>query len=155
GAPTIQQQFVTDANGILAESKAIAAAIETNAPGALNAQQQAQIAGWQSAAADALASLSASTPAAAGASKLQVAETALNNALSAIGAALPAAAALYPALAPYVPLYDAAVALLPGLEAYVNSLVPSSAVAAGKMAAPIGGRLSPAQARALLGIPTS
>ena len=38
------------------------------------------------------------------------------------GSALPAASVAFPALMPFIPLYDAAVALLPGILVYINSL---------------------------------
>lgn len=122
-------QIITDTQNLVTTVHAIVVALVTDDPKALTPSQQAQLAMLESSTDAALSSLSASMPVAQAATALQKIDDYLNAALSAIGAALPAASAAYPALAPFVPMYDAAVALVETvLEPYINSLVPTTAI---------------------------
>jgi len=150
----LDAQVLADAQGLVTVAGTITTAIEQYDPRAFSADVTSQIAQWEDAAKAGLATLSTSTPAATGASKLQVVETDINNVLQAVGVALPIAAAAVPAIAPFVPMYDAAVALLPIVEAYVNSVVAPSAVSARVALKPVGAAFSPEQARKVLGIPS-
>jgi hypothetical protein len=153
-AAAIDAQVLADAQGLVTVAGTITTAIEQYDPKAFSADVTSQIAQWEAAAKAGLATLSTSTPAATGASKLQVVETDINNVLQAVRAVLPIAAAAVPAIAPFVPMYDAAVALLPIVEAYVNSVVAPSAVSARVALKPVGAAFSPEQARKVLGVPS-
>jgi hypothetical protein len=156
----IDAQALADAQGLLNVTKAIVASIEQNDPAAL-AAQQVQITAAENAASAAIASLSANTLAIPGATTLQTVDDKLNSVLQAVGAALPAAAIAFPAIAPFVAEYDAAVALLPLVENWVNSTIQNTQVTTPVVAsaAPVPLKMiktayTADQARTLLGIPT-
>ena len=155
-AATVDAQVVADVQGLVPETQAIINAINQYAPNAISAANQQKIASLEQAAIAAAQSLSASMPTASAAAALQQAESYLMTGLQIIGAALPSASAAFPALLPFVPLYDSAVALLPGILAYVNSLGarPASMSAASAPKAMHPG-VSPTQARTLLHIPAA
>jgi hypothetical protein len=73
-----------------------------------------------------LANLSASTPAAAGATTLITVETDINDALNAVAPVLPSAATTYPGLQPFVIIFDSAIALLPIIENFINTAIPTA-----------------------------
>lgn len=156
----IDAQALADAQGLLNVTKAMVAAIVQNDPAAFSAAQQAQITASENAAAAAIASLSTSTMAIPGATTLQTVDNDLNGVLQAVGAALPAAAIAFPAIAPFIPEYDAAVALLPVVENWVNTTIqntqvttPVVATAAPMPLKMIKSTYTADQARTLLGIP--
>lgn len=155
----INAQALADAQGLLSTSEAIVSAIELNNPSAFTATQQAQIAASENAASAALTQLSTGTQAITGAMSLQQVDNEINVILTAVGAALPAASAAFPALAPFVPEYDAAVALLPAIETWVNTTIQNTQVTNTPVSTsvvmpltPIKSQYSADQARKLLGI---
>lgn len=154
----IDTQALADAQGLLSTSEAIVAAIELNDPAAFSTAQKAQITASENAASAALGQLSTGTLAITGAVSLQQVDTDINTVLSAVGAALPAASIAFPALAPFIPEYDAGVALLPVIEAWVNTTIENTQVMTPVVAAdvaplkPIKTPYSADQARKLLGI---
>lgn len=154
----ISAQALADAQGLVGVAQAIAAAIVQNDPMALSIPIQAQITAAENAATAAIASLTSSTAAIPGATTLQVIDSDLNTILAAVGAALPAAAVAFPVIAPFVPEYDAAVALLPAIETWVNGVLASATVTPPKASAlaplpAIKTAYTVAQARALLNVP--
>jgi hypothetical protein len=153
-AATIDAQALADAQGLVSTTQAIEAALGQYAPNAIPATDEPKIASLEAAAVAALQKLAATTPAPTGASTLQVIDTDINTVLGVIGAALPGAAAAFPPLLPFIPMYDAAVALLPAIETYVNSVIsPATPVVASlKAAKAIKLAYTPDQARAIMGI---
>jgi hypothetical protein len=99
---------------------------------------------------NALAALAiATTPAPTGATVLAQVEGYINEALDVVGTI----AVLIPA--PYGTIITAITVLLPVLESFVNSVVPTlAAKTAALRAAAVAPTMTPAQARAALGIPT-
>lgn len=150
----ISAQALADAQGLVAISQTIEDAINQYAPNAIPAADQAKVADLESAAVAALTKLSQSTPAPQGASVLETIDSDINTILGVIGAALPGAAAAFPALEPFIPMYDAAVSLLPAIEAWVNSVISpvTPTVSAMKHAKAIKQTMTSDQARAKLGI---
>jgi hypothetical protein len=133
-AATIDAQIVADTNGAVGLAKSVVAAIVGVDPTALTASLPS-ITAAENALTAAMASLSGSTPVATGASTLQTIDGYLNTILSAVGAALPAAAVAFPTLAPFVPMYDAAVALIVNsLEPYINGLLTNAPVTSSALA---------------------
>lgn len=148
----IDAQILADAQGLQQSTAALEAALQQYAPNALTPAQTQQIGNLQAAVVAALGALTSATPAPQGATALQTADADISQIMSAIGAALPAAAQGIPALAPFIPIYDAAVAIIPIIEAYVNTvIVPTTASAAALR--PLKKSYSPAAARAILQIP--
>lgn len=157
----IDAQALADAQGLLNTTKLMVAAVIQNDPAAFSAAQQAQITASENAASAAIASLSATTLAIPGATTLQTVDTDLNGVLQAVGAALPAASIAFPEIAPFVPEYDAAIALLPVIENWVNTTIQNTQVTTPVVASaavaplnPIKSTYTADQARNLLGIPT-
>lgn len=157
----IDAQALADAQGLLSTTKLMVAAVIQNDPAAFSAAQQAQITASENAASAAIASLSATTLAIPGATTLQTVDTDLNGVLQAVGAALPAASIAFPEIAPFVPEYDAAIALLPVIENWVNTTIQNTQVTTPVVASaavaplnPIKSTYTADQARNLLGIPT-
>lgn len=153
---SVYQQVLADLQGMVPELGDIFSAIQTLSPKAFTQQQAAQITSALDLAGKLLASLSANTPAPTAAQTIETIESEVNTVLRDFGAVLPGAAAAFPALAPYIPIYDAVVALLPGIELWVNQVigvVPPAASAAPPVQ-PIQSRFTPDQARARLGIHT-
>lgn len=133
-AATLDAQIVADTNGAVGLAKSVVAAIVGVDPSALTASLPS-ITAAENALTAAMASLSGSTPVATGASTLQTIDGYLNTIMSAVGAALPAAAVAFPTLAPFVPMYDAAVALIVNsLEPYINGLLTNAPVTAAALA---------------------
>jgi hypothetical protein len=126
----LDAQILADAQGLESATTSLETLLTQYAPNALTADQKTQIATLEAAIVSGLNSLTTTTPAPAGATTLQVIDSDINQVLAAIGGVLPGAAATFPALAPAVPIYDAAVAILPVIEAYVNSLIPAATAAA-------------------------
>ena len=151
---TVDAQALADAKGLQAATANLENALVQYAPTALNDDQKAKIATLEAAVVAGLQSLTTSTPAAAGATTLQTIDSDLNQVLAAIGAALPGAALAIPALAPFVPIFDAAVAVLPVIEAYVNSVIPAAAAAATQPVGALNSKYSVVTARSILRIPT-
>lgn len=148
-AATLDAQILADASGAVNGASAVATQVNSLKPGAVSAAVLAGLA----TAKTLIASLSASTPLAAGATTLQTIDTYINDALTALSAVLPAAAGAFPVLAAAIPVVDAAIALLPTIEAYVNPLITSATAAATAPLMPIAAVMTVAQARATLGIP--
>lgn len=154
-AATVSAQALADAQGLVPVVQAVVAAINQYAPGMISPTVQTQITAAEQAAIAGLQSLSTSTSAMTGAATLQNVDAAINAILSAIGAALPAASILAPVLTQFVPMYDAAVAIVPAIEAWINSVIaPSAAKAGAAHIAPIHSVLPAPVARTLLGIKT-
>jgi hypothetical protein len=152
-AAMIDAQALADAQGLSSATQALIAAINQYAPNAIKPAVQAEVTTLEASIIASIQSLSTATPAPTGATTLQSVDTALNTVLGAIGAALTTAAPMFPVLLPFVPMYDAAVALLPALEAYVNSVIsPAVAAAPQNRAKAIKAHFTPDQARATLGI---
>jgi hypothetical protein len=152
-AAAIDAQALADAQGLASTSQALIAAVNQYAPGSIPPATQAQITTLEATIIASIKSLSASTPAPAGATTLQTIDADLNTILGAIGTGLTTAAPLFPVLLPFVPMYDAAVALLPAVEAYVNSVIsPAVAAAPLNRVKAIKAHFTPDQARAVLGI---
>lgn len=126
GQTIIDPQVLADATGmvntLIAELPVLLSIDKT----LLSTDTQNTVTTALTAAQTALSKLSTGTLAASGASTLQIAEGAINTALSVLLPALSTAAALYPALSVAVPIVTAVAALLPAVEAYVNTLIPSS-----------------------------
>jgi hypothetical protein len=121
------------------------------------AAQQTQITASITAATTAIGQLSAGTSALTGAETLQQVDSEVNTVLAAAGAALPALAVAFPGIATIVPEYDAAVALLPIVEAWVNTTIMANTQVTTPVTpvppAPISPTpVSAAQARQQLGI---
>lgn len=162
----VQAQIVADVKGLEGVVTALMTAINASAPGAISADDQATIAKDEAVLEAAVNALSGATPIGTGATLLEQIDNGLNGALGIIGAALPALAVAYPAVAGVVPVYNAAVALLPVLEAYINSIIVqinpaappvASAHRYGAVSAKRGVpaiSLTPKQARDVLHIPT-
>ena len=150
GSSVTPAQIIADAQGLVDTVGQTVAAVVATDPGAISAATQAKLAALGAAATAALKSLSAGMPAGQGAALLQTVDAYLNAALAALGAALPAAAAAFPALAPYIPIYDAGVALVTGvIEPYIASLIPAAPAPALKT---LGPQVSVPAARARLRI---
>lgn len=151
----LDPQVLADAQGIVAAADTLVKGIMTSAPNAITADTQKVITEAEAAALAVIANLTTSTAITVGATSLQKVDGYINTILSAIGPVIAAAATTIPALAVVIPVYDAAVALLPLVEAWVNSVVAT--VTPPKAA--LGGPLkmvkmayTPAQARAVLGV---
>lgn len=157
-AVVIDSQVLADANGIIGAIPKILAGIQEFDPNLIPVGSSAanEITTAETVAAQAVANLSNDTPAQAAATTLSVVETDVTTCLQVLGAVLPAAAVAFPALAPYVGFYDAAVALLPGVEAWVSAtlttLTPQTTSSATKPPAPIRFHYTQKQARQLLGV---
>ena len=147
----LDPQVLADAQGIVAANQLLIAGIMAAAPTAISPDTANVISQAEGAAIAVLGGLTTSTPAAAGATALQQVEAQIKTVLTAIA---PVFAAV-PSLAKFVPAYDAAVALLPLIEAWINSVVtvvtPPKAALGTPMKA-IGKTYTPAQARDILGV---
>ena len=149
---TTPAQVLGDAQGLLASVSATVTEIAAVDPKAFPPGQVASIQASLTAAQQSLATLATTTAAATSASTLAQIDTAINGALSVISAVLPPASVAYPPLAGAIPIVDAAIALLPTIEAFVNPLLTN--LTAGAPLHPITSTMTPAQARAALGIAT-
>lgn len=165
----IDAQVMADVQGLESTVGAVLAAVEQYDPTAISGSVGSNLASLENAANAALSSLTSATPVATGATTLQTIDSFLNGALQAIGAALPAASAAFPVLLPFVPMYDAAVALVTGvLEPYINSLLsqiggatttttptppPVTTTPAAVALHVVHAHFTPRQARAVLRIP--
>lgn len=139
-APT-QAQVLADLQGLIPVLQATLASIVAQAPNSVPPATLAKINQLFAAAQAALANFSS-------ANAMSV-EQYLNAILAAIGAALPAAAVAFPALAQYVPIYQAAVSLVTLIiEPYINGLM-GTAMAPAVRAAPM---FTADQSRAILHI---
>lgn len=147
----LDAQILADVQGLQQSTAALEAALQQYAPNALSAAQKQQIANLQAAVVAALGALTSTTPAPKGASALQTADADISQILAALGAALPLAAQSFPALAPFIPIFDAAVAIVPIVEAYVNTLTTTSAASA-VVLRPLKKSYEPNAARAILNI---
>jgi hypothetical protein len=153
----LDAQILADAQGLESATAAIEAELSTVAPNVLTPQVKTNIAMWEAAIVAGLDTLTEATPAPVGATKLQTIDADLNQILTSIGSVLPAAAAMFPVLVPFIAMYDAALAILPGIEAYVNSVIsPVSPAVALVVPHYIATDYSTnlASARYVLGIPT-
>lgn len=152
--PALDAQILADASGVVSSLSAVASQVNTLAPGKV----PASVTNGLSVAQGLVASLSTATPIPTGASTLQTVDGYINAALQAFATVLPAAALAFPVLVPAIPIVDGAIALLPVIEAYVNPLIqqltPSAPAAASAPLHPIMLAMTPAQARAALGIAT-
>jgi hypothetical protein len=153
-------QALADVTGAFNAAGTIVSAIDTIVPGAISSDVETQIATWSGSISQLLGTLSNTTPAPAGAGTLGTIDTNLNSILTAVGPILNSGASKTPDLLPIVVIYDAAVALLPGLESYVNSVIttlsPTTTAARRPLAiaAPLLKPYTVAQARSLLHIET-
>jgi hypothetical protein len=149
----ISPTVLADLQGLVPTVQAIVSAVTQYDPKLLNATEQQTLASLEASATAALTSLNANTPVTSAATNLQTIDSYLNEALSAIGSALPAAAVAFPELAPFVPMFDAAVALIAGvLEPYINSLITSATPAPAAHHALPPSHYTVAQARLILHI---
>ena len=73
-----------------------------------------------------LSTLTVNSPATTAATTLEAVVQGVNTVLQVIGAVLPAAAVAFPALAPYIGIYDAVVALLPGIEVWISTVISTA-----------------------------
>jgi hypothetical protein len=151
----LDPQVFADAQGIVAATDALVKGIMTHAPTAITADTQKAITEAEAAALAVITNLTTSTTITVGATALQKVDGYISTILSAVGPVIATAATTIPALAVIVPIYDAAVALLPFVEAWVNSVIAT--VTSPKAA--LGGPLkmvkmayTPAQARGILGV---
>jgi hypothetical protein len=151
---TTPAQVLGDAQGLLASVSATLTEIATVDPKAFQPGQVAAIQASLTAASQSLATLATTTAAATSATTLVQIDTAINGALSVISAILPPASVVYPPLAAAIPVVDAAIALLPTIEAFVNPLISNATASAAAPVHPIIATMTPAQARATLGIAT-
>jgi hypothetical protein len=151
GGALISAQALADAQGVVTGAQTIIAAIQQYAPSAISETALANATAAEAAALAALNSLNTATAAQAGATTLQTVDTDIQTVLTAIGAALPAASAAFPVILPFVPMYDAAVALLPAIETWINSVIQQTTASALK---PVKAEFTIPQARAILGVPT-
>lgn len=149
----INPQVLADMQALVETAKQIIAAIVLQAPKAMSATALANAADAESAASAAIGSLSGASTAAVGASTLQVVDAKIGAVFAAVGAALPAAALAIPGLKPYVVMFDAAVALLPVAEAWINGVIGSKVATASASVTPIAATYPPAVARAALSAP--
>ena len=145
-------QVLADASGIVNNLLALVPAIEIADPSLLPSALSATIVSGLNTAKTLLGNLSASTPAVTGASTLKIVESYVNAALNALSSVTPAAAAAFPGLSPYVATIEAVTALVPVVEAFVNSSIavttPTASLAVKTPS------MSVADARKVLGIPT-
>lgn len=148
-------QLIADAQGILAElfTPPASGAIPGIAgifPGKIPAATLASIEQGIVTGEAALAKLGVAPPAPAGANTLQTVEGYINDALDVVGSL----GLVIPP--PYGEIITAITVLLPGIEAFVNGLIPAAASTKAatrlKLTAPT---MTPAQARARLGIPAA
>jgi hypothetical protein len=146
---TTEQQVLADVQGLMPVMTDLLEAVVADAPNAIPAATMAKLQTLQAAAQTALTKFASLTDVTPG-TDLQTIDTYLNAALNAIGAALPTAAAAFPALAPYVPMYDAAVALVENvIEPYLATLIAAPAV---RVMHAVTLHYTPVQARAILKI---
>lgn len=152
-AAQIEAQVLADATGAVNGLASVVPAVLKAAPNLLPAATGSQVMQGLTLAQQMLGKMDASTPLPTAANTLQVVEGAILQAVNALAAVTPAAAAAFPVLAPYVVIIQAAAALLPGIVAFINSVIPSGQTAslAAGLPAPV---MTPAQARAALGIPS-
>lgn len=156
---TVQAQVIADIQGLQGAVAAVVSVLNVDAPGAISADAQTKITNAEGIISAALAALSSSTPIATGATVLQQVNASLMTALQIIGAALPAAQVAFPQIASIVPIYDAAVALMPILQAYIMQIISQVNPAAPPVVAvshltAVKSTPTPANARAILGIKT-
>ncbi len=155
GSTTTDAQVLADASGAVSSLNAVVAQFAAIDPKGLDATTLTEIQNGLKIAQGLIASLSTATPAASGASTLAQVDSYLNAGLTAIASVLPVASAAFPALMVAVPIVDAIIALLPGIENWVNPLLTSAAPkAAAALPLRASVAVSPAQARKALGIPT-
>jgi hypothetical protein len=141
--------ILADANGALNAASAVVNQVNTLKSGSISAD----VVNGLSTAEALITNLSGSIPAAQGATTLETIDNYISDGLNALAAVLPTASVAFPALAPAIPIVDAAIALLPTIENYVNPLITSittPTVAAVAPMNPIQTRMTPAQARAVL-----
>lgn len=141
-------QVEADITGAENVAKATVAAIQAQAPNAISPATMATLVTAETALTAATASLSGVNFSTVNTSTLQQIDGYLNDVFSVVGAVLPTV----PALAVYIPMFDAAVVLVTDvIEPYINGLITTPPAA--KTTAPlktIGDRPSPAQARVTL-----
>ena len=154
---TTDAQVLADASGAVASLNAVVQQFSAIDPKCLDPNTLAGIQNGLKIAQGLIANLSTATPAPTGASTLAQVDTYLNDGLTAIASVLPVASAAFPALAVAVPIVDAIIALLPGIEAWVNPILASTqaapVAAARAPLAPIKAVVLVADARKALGIP--
>jgi hypothetical protein len=149
-------QVAADLTGLVATLQQMEPIVVAADPGAFTAAQKEAMANDLANAQKVLAQLSAGMPAAAGASLANEIDGYLNDAVNTIAAIAP----LVPVLSSWVPTIDAIDAVLPTVEAFVNSNLPSAPTIAGipipSLVKARGARavpMTPDQGRQFLGIP--
>lgn len=148
-----EAQMLADAAGVLSAIKSVATAVNTYDPAALPAAVLTQIVASVVAAQGIIGSLSGASAPAPTATTLVTLDTYINNGLQAIAAVLPAASVAFPVLVPFVMPFDAAVSLLPAIEAYINPIITQvTGVQAHAPITPIKNVYSAVAARALLNV---
>jgi hypothetical protein len=171
----VPAQILADAKGAINGLRKAASDISTLEPSILPPSGLAKIENPQGTGyldlALALANgISTTTTAPAGATTLQTVEADVNLAMDDLAGVTPALAAAFPALEPAVLLIDAAVVLMPIVETFINSALPTSgnpaariglakARAAARAPTIIGADgkprpMTPSDARAILRVPT-
>jgi hypothetical protein len=120
---TVDPVILADAQSAVLEVKTIVTLVEQNDPTAITPAVAANIATSLAAAQALVSGLSSTTPAVAGATTLQQVLGDVNLILNAVQPVLAVVAVADPALAPAVTAYDLALPLLPGLEAWITSVV--------------------------------
>ena len=128
-ASVTPQQVVNDAAGLVSALQAIETIVAQDASNSLTQGQQTQITNDLQLAQTGLAKLQAGLPTAQeGAVTVQAINGYINDAVGVAALLAPK----FPALAPAVPLIEAADAILPVVEAYVDQYLPTGTVAARK-----------------------
>jgi hypothetical protein len=153
GGATTDAQVLADATGIVNSLLSEVPLLAATAPAVVTPALAGQVIGYLTSARTLVLALSSATPAAAGASTLAQVEGFINQALAGLTAITPAVAAAYPPLAAALPIIAAVNALLPVIEAFVNTYVPAASAVHMAKASAAGG-MDPVVARKVLGIPT-
>ena len=140
-------QVVADAQGIVTGLGKAFGIVIAEDPALIPPAQAATDTAGLNVASGALATIAANLPpVTTGQTLLQTVEKYINAALDDAAAVTPKIVALVPALAPALPLIQAASVLVPVIEAFINPAAPATAARA------MAGGMTVAQARALLGV---
>lgn len=150
GSPAVTPaQVLNNINGAENVAKAIVAAVQLQAPNAISPADMATITTAENALTAATSSLSGVNFSSVSPTTLQQIDAYLNDIFTVVGAVLP----VVPALAVYIPMYDAAVVLITDvIEPYINGLIIPPKASALSPLKTIKTRPTTAQAQATLGV---
>ena len=146
-------QIITDIKNIVNVIPSIVSAVQIIDPVAIpkNSKIDLEISNIISVLKNTVPTLTVTAPITSTIPTLQQVDTYINTVFQIIGAIIPAAAIAFPPLAPYVVVYDAVVSLLPSIEAFINSNLPTSASkSVSQLPTPIKAIYSPDDARLIL-----